>query len=119
MQAHYKKKRLLGVQKHPETYERTEHTMPRLSISSFQNEVVSVEANVERKWIDKLKQIRLKQTSKTTFNNDQPRSGKVKDLWLETKFSKNLQISPNFTRFLQISPNLSKVQLQFINNPKI
>ena len=25
-------------------------------------------------------------TSKTTFNNDQPRSGKVKDLWLETLF---------------------------------
>ena len=23
-------------------------------------------------------------TSKTTFNNDQPRSGKEKDLWLET-----------------------------------
>ena len=25
-------------------------------------------------------------TSKTTFNNDQPRSGKEKDLWLETLF---------------------------------
>ena len=24
------------------------------------------------------------ETSKTTFNNDQPRSGKEKDLWLET-----------------------------------
>ena len=26
----------------------------------------------------------LLKTSKTTFNNDQPRSGKEKDLWLET-----------------------------------
>ena len=25
-----------------------------------------------------------RKTSKTTFNNDQPRSGKEKDLWLET-----------------------------------
>ena len=39
-------------------------------------------------------------TSKTTFNNDQPRSRKEKDLWLETKLQ-------NF-QFLQISPNLSK-----------
>ena len=28
-----------------------------------------------------------KQTSKTTFNNDQPHSGKEKDLWLETLFT--------------------------------
>ena len=27
-------------------------------------------------------------TSKTTFNNDQPRSGKEKDLWLETLWKK-------------------------------
>ena len=27
MQAHYKKKRLLGVQKYSKTYERTEHTI--------------------------------------------------------------------------------------------
>ena len=27
---------------------------------------------------------KLSETSKTTFNNDQPRSGKEKDLWLET-----------------------------------
>ena len=26
---------------------------------------------------------KLSETSKTTFNNDQPRSGKEKDLWLE------------------------------------
>ena len=30
---------------------------------------------------DSLKSVK---TSKTTFNNDQPRSGKEKDLWLET-----------------------------------
>ena len=28
------------------------------------------------------------ETSKTTFNNDQPRSGKQKDLWLETLWKK-------------------------------
>ena len=60
-------------------------------------------------------------TSKTTFNNDQPRSGKEKDLWLETKlqnfqktykfppnFSKCYQISQNFTKFHQISKYFSK-----------
>ena len=31
------------------------------------------------------KTIKIK-TSKTKFNNDQPRSGKEKDLWLETLF---------------------------------
>ena len=30
----------------------------------------------------------LPKTSKTTFNNDQPRSGKEKDLWLETLWKK-------------------------------
>ena len=30
----------------------------------------------------------LHKTSKTTFNNDQPRSGKEKDLWLETLIKK-------------------------------
>ena len=56
------------------------------------------------------------ETSKTTFNNDQPRSGKEKDLWLETKlqnFQKTYkfpQISPDLSKFLQISPNLSKGQ---------
>ena len=28
--------------------------------------------------------LKLFKTSKTTFNNDQPRSGEKKDLWLET-----------------------------------
>ena len=36
----------------------------------------------KRTWVVNVK------TSKTTFNNDQPRSGKEKDLWLETLWKK-------------------------------
>ena len=46
------------------------------------------------------------ETSKTTFNNDQLRSGKEKDLCIETLL--NYKIFKKLINSLQISPNFSK-----------
>ncbi len=34
-------------------------------------------------------------------------------------FQKNYKFPPNFSKFYQISPKITKVQKEFINNPKI
>ena len=44
----------------------------------------NLESNADKKSLVYL----FSKTSKTTFNNDQPRSGKEKDLWLETLWKK-------------------------------